>query len=98
MNNLAVPWTRVQKLLFRFFCCLFVIYIFPFPLNFLTYFWDSGSEATPGFLGWYFKAFDAYNNFWHVIISWIGDHLLHLKNHITIFTNGSGDTTYDYVK
>jgi hypothetical protein len=97
MNNLKGPWTYVQKFLFRFFCCLFVIYTFPFPLNFLTYFMDPDSGATPKFLGWYFKIFDTYNNLWHVIIPWLGDHLLHLKNHITIFSNGSGDTTYDYV-
>jgi uncharacterized membrane protein YphA (DoxX/SURF4 family) len=97
MNNLKVPWTYVQKFIFRFVCCLFVIYIFPFPLNFLTYFMYPDSDATPKFLGWYFKIFDTYNNFWHVIIPWVGDHLLHLKNHITIFSNGSGDTTYDYV-
>jgi hypothetical protein len=97
MNSLKVPWTYVQKFFFRFFCFLFLIYIFPFPLNFLSYFMDPDSEATPKFLMWYFKIFDTYNNFWHVIIPWFGDHLLHLKNHITIFSNGSGDTTYDYV-
>jgi uncharacterized membrane protein YphA (DoxX/SURF4 family) len=94
MNNLTVPWTFVKKFLFRFFCCFFVIYIFPFPLSILTYFLDS--DSTPKFLSWYFKILDAYNNCWHVVIPWLGDHLLHLKNHITIFSNGSGDTTYDY--
>lgn len=33
----------------------------------------------------------------HIIIPWIGKHILHLPYDITIFTNGSGDTTYDYV-
>lgn len=97
MNSLTVPWTNVQKFFFRFFCCLFVIYIFPFPLNCLTYFMDPDLDATPKFLGWYFKIFEAYNNFWHLVVAWLGDHLLHLRKHITIFTNGSGDTTYDYI-
>ena len=97
MSNPMVSWTYVQKFLLRFFCCLFVIYSFPFPLNFLTYFMDPDSGVTPKFLGWYFQIFDTYSNLWHVIIPWLGDHLLHLKNHITIFSNGSGDTTYDYV-
>jgi hypothetical protein len=33
----------------------------------------------------------------HYIIPWIGRHILHLSYEITVFTNGSGDTTYDYV-
>lgn len=35
--------------------------------------------------------------FLHTIIPWIGKHVLHLSYEITVFTNGSGDTTYDYV-
>ncbi|MBN8786790.1 MAG: hypothetical protein J0I84_06855, partial [Terrimonas sp.] len=31
------------------------------------------------------------------LIPWIGKHVLHLSYDITEFTNGSGDTTYDYV-
>lgn len=33
----------------------------------------------------------------HQLIPWIGKHLLHLPYDIVTFTNGSGDTTYDYV-
>jgi hypothetical protein len=97
MNDPYKPWTAVQRLCFRFFCCLFIIYIFPFPLNFLTYFMDTGSQTPPKYLRWYFGLFDGYNNIWHMIVPWIGDHLLKIKEHITVFTNGSGDTRYDYV-
>src|ERR1700721_1613720 len=97
MNELQNPWTTLQRFSFRFFCCLFLIYTFPFPLNFLSYIIDTDSQPPPKFLGWYFRLFDGYNNFWHLIIPWIGDHILKLKTHITIFSNGSGDTTYDYV-
>ena len=38
-----------------------------------------------------------YEGLWQAVIPWIGSHMLHLAP-ITIFTNGSGDTTYDYVK
>ncbi len=34
---------------------------------------------------------------WHALIPWVGAHLLQLPQPITTFTNGSGDTTYDYV-
>jgi hypothetical protein len=33
----------------------------------------------------------------HRWIPWIGQHILHLSYPITTFTNGSGDTTYDWV-
>jgi hypothetical protein len=33
----------------------------------------------------------------HGIIPWIGTNILHLPYPITVFTNGSGDTTYDWV-
>jgi uncharacterized membrane protein YphA (DoxX/SURF4 family) len=35
--------------------------------------------------------------FWHWMIPGVAKHFLDLKTPITIFTNGSGDTTYDYV-
>lgn len=41
---------------------------------------------------------EKYEAFWQMTIPWVGSHLLHLPSPITIFTNGSGDTTYDYVK
>jgi len=33
----------------------------------------------------------------HIFIPWLGKNLLHIPYEITTFTNGSGDTTYDYV-
>jgi uncharacterized membrane protein YphA (DoxX/SURF4 family) len=96
MPSTNASWTLAQKVSFRFFCCLFVLYIFPFPLNFIQDFVDSDSEGFK-FLSWYFKALDLYSKAWHAMVPWVGDHILHLKNPITIFTNGSGDTTYDYV-
>jgi len=33
----------------------------------------------------------------HVFIPWLGKNLLNIPYEITTFTNGSGDTTYDYV-
>ncbi len=32
---------------------------------------------------------------WHALVPWLGRHLLHKD--ITVFTNGSGDTTYDWL-
>lgn len=69
MNNQIPSWHLIQKILFRFFSCFFVLYILGRPLFFV------------------FKAF----------VPWFAAHVLKLEKPITIFTNGSGDTTYDYV-
>ncbi|HEY2513111.1 MAG TPA: hypothetical protein VGI39_19720 [Polyangiaceae bacterium] len=42
---------------------------------------------------WLSEVFDPV---WHRVVPWFGAHLLHLT--ITTFTNGSGDTTYDWVR
>jgi uncharacterized membrane protein YphA (DoxX/SURF4 family) len=41
---------------------------------------------------------EKYEQVWQRLVPWIGSHVLHLAQPITIFSNGSGDTTYDYVK
>ncbi|MBO9151271.1 hypothetical protein ACFOTA_03570 [Chitinophaga sp. GCM10012297] len=41
---------------------------------------------------------EGYEFLWRQAVPWVGEHVLHLPGKITIFTNGSGDTTYDYVK
>ena len=33
---------------------------------------------------------------WQKLVSWVADHLFHI--HLSTFTNGSGDTTYDYLR
>src|SRR5215469_8195304 len=37
-----------------------------------------------------------YGQMWQKIVPWVSNHILHLS--ITNFTNGSGDTTFDYLK
>src|SRR5262249_27632670 len=39
-----------------------------------------------------------YVQMWHAIEVWVGKHVLHLSYPITVFQNGSGDTTSDYVQ
>jgi uncharacterized membrane protein YphA (DoxX/SURF4 family) len=90
------PWTPTQKGGFRFFCCFFLLYIFPFPLNSIP-FVNELSGISEKLTGWYNAVFDAYTNMWHAIIVWIAKNILHLSYPITVFSNGSGDTTYDYV-
>lgn len=89
-------WTSVQKIAFRFFSCFFLLYIFPFPLDSFPFIYEITSVSKK-ISEWYTAPFQAYTNMWHAIVPWIAKNILALKTPITIFTNGSGDTTYDYV-
>jgi hypothetical protein len=75
-------WTPAKKILFRFFFALFLLYIFFNPNGVFP-----GSDPL----------FNIYIQPFHRLIPWIGRHILHLAKPITVFTNGSGDTTYDYL-
>jgi len=72
----------MKKLLFRFSFLFFVLYIFLNPNGFFPYVDVAYNFYIPPF---------------QQLIPWIGKHILHLSYDITTFTNGSGDTTYDYV-
>lgn len=78
----ATPWSFIQKLVFRFLLILFLLYIFFNPNGVLPY-----SDY----------AFNIYIQPFHQLMVWIAKNILHLSYPVTVFTNGSGDTTYDYV-
>ena len=78
----APGWPLANKLLFRFFFTYFLLYIFFNPNGVVPYVDD--------LYNWYIQPF-------HRLIPWLGSHVLHLSKPITVFTNGSGDTTFDNV-
>ncbi len=81
-NTATFPWSPTQKLVFRFFFVLFLLYIFFNPNGVLPYSDDLYNFYIPPF---------------HKLMIWIAKNILHLSYPVTVFTNGSGDTTYDYV-
>jgi len=89
-------WSFRSKFSFRFFCCFFLLYIFPFPLDSIPFVTEIG-KINENLTGWYYKIWEAYGDIWHKVVPWIGAKVLHVSYPITTFTNGSGDTTYDYV-
>jgi uncharacterized membrane protein YphA (DoxX/SURF4 family) len=76
-------WHLTKRIAFRFAFSYLVLYNLPFPVEQLP-FADSLMQQ--------------YNNLWQAIVPWVGKHLLHLSYDITVFQNGSGDTTYNYVQ
>ena len=68
--------------------------------------WSSWQKILFRFVACYFFLFCMSNQFvltslfdpiWREIVPWFAKHVLQLENEITVFTNGSGDTTYNYV-
>ena len=80
---LKEQWTLWQKLLFRFFASYFLIYLLPFPIGYIPF--------TDTINRWYHRAFDAF-------ISFAGKHIFHIPFPLFSVTNGSGDTSYNYVQ
>ena len=76
-------WHLAKRIAFRFVFTYFVLYIIPFPLEYLPF------TTT---------LIQKYTDLWQTIVPWVGKHFLHLSYDITVFTNGSGDTTYNYVQ
>jgi hypothetical protein len=83
-----IRWRASTRIAFRFVFCyltLYTLYILAEEQVLFRY-WVSG------------RLTDSFSDpFWHHVVPWVGKHILHLASAITIFTNGSGDTTYDYV-
>ena len=78
----VAPWSASKKLLFRFCFLYFAVYIFFTPNNELPF---------------VNTLYEGLNELLHQFIPWFAKHFFGYKKAITVFTNGSGDTTYDYL-
>jgi hypothetical protein len=87
-----IQWNSSTRIAFRFafcYCVLYCVYMWD-GLHVLYVFLMAKHQLTriPAPL---------MAPLWHHVVPWVGKHILHLATPITIFSNGSGDTTYDYV-
>lgn len=81
-------WRPATRLVFRFvfsYLILYSIYTYDSLLTFLRF--TITGKFPDGLL----------DPLLHRIVPWVARHLLHLPQDITVFSNGSGDTTYDWV-
>jgi len=76
-------WSLPHRVGFRFVFVYLLVYSFPFPLH-----------SIPGVAQWT----QWWTALWHAVVPWVGTHVLHLPYDITVFPNGSGDTTFNYVQ
>ncbi|MBS1511191.1 MAG: DoxX family protein [Bacteroidetes bacterium] len=81
LSTSSTNWTTIQKLLFRLWFLYFATYIFFTPNNEIPLI---------------NTVYEKLNNGLHLFIPWFAKTFCGYHNPITIFTNGSGDTTYDY--
>lgn len=82
MDTIALKWSFFEKLMFRFAFCILLLFMF---------FFNNGTLPLFFFIG------QVQNAVMHKFIPWLGENVFHLPYPITEFTNGSGDTTYDYL-
>jgi hypothetical protein len=80
----APAWGPAKRLFFRFGFCYFLLYLVPTYLELLSYV-PFGAGIVTG-----------YTSFWQAVVPWVGQQAF--QQNITVFTNGSGDTTYNYVE
>jgi hypothetical protein len=81
-STLTQPWSPAQKWGFRFSLLIFVLFIL------------CNSNGAVPLLSNYESLYMAPVQ---KLVVWLGAHVLHLAQPITMFTNGSGDTTYNWV-
>ena len=77
-----VRWSNPKKVVFRFLFSYITLFVI-FINNGAYPFWDKIMTFPTKWL--------------QIFIPWVGKNILNLSYDITVFTNGSGDTTYDYV-
>jgi hypothetical protein len=82
LQSVNVPWPLWQRTGFRFTFLFFGLTVF---------------LVNNGAFSFWYLLQPLYNPYLQNFIVWVGDAILKLPYPITVFTNGSGDTTYDWV-
>lgn len=77
------PWSLPVRFAFRFAFAYWLLVFLPTPFDLLP---------------WIGEALGTLESMWREVVPAFGAHVLGLREPITTFTNGSGDTTYDWAK
>ena len=82
MTAISQQWTPTQKIIFRYVFIFFTLFIL---LE------NNGAYPLLELISRYI------DQGLHLFIPWMARNFIHPGYEITVFTNGSGDTTYDYL-
>jgi hypothetical protein len=81
-------WSLAQRILFRFFCCYWLLYSLP----------ESGRVWIFGIVPGIDTVMKPYTKMWHAAAPWVAIHIFHVTGRpATYFPTGSGDTTLQYI-
>ncbi|PWT91933.1 MAG: hypothetical protein C5B56_03095 [Proteobacteria bacterium] len=81
-------WSLTQRILFRFFCCYWLLYALP----------ESGRVWIFGSVPGIDTVMKPYTKMWHAVVPWVAIHIFHVTGRpATYFPTGSGDTTLQYI-
>ena len=75
-------WGLARRIGFRFAFCYLALYFYSYALGLLPWSWPALANM----------------RLWRRFVPWVGEHVVHLEQKITVFPAGSGDTTYNYVE
>jgi uncharacterized membrane protein YphA (DoxX/SURF4 family) len=76
-------WHLGKRVGFRFLFAYFLLYTYPGPLDEIPY---TSFLAAP------------YNWLWRAVVPWIGKHVLHLSQPVSLLPSGSGDRMFNWVQ
>ena len=78
----APHWSLPTRIAFRYTLTYFLLWFYPYAVGSLG---KGGGSNNP------------VRDLWHVVVPWVGSHILHLNGYFGEIANGSGDQLYDYV-
>lgn len=79
----AIEWHPVEKILFRFFFCYSLIYLFPYPAHYIPLI-----KHLSQWVG----------QFWQWLSLWTAENIFNIPEELPLSGRGSGDTTLSYIK
>lgn len=85
MENLATTqtWPQWQKIAFRLFTVFAILYILPFPIQYIP---DAKIIET------------GYSNLWEALVAWSSQSIFAYEKAIKPIQTGSGDTTFSFIR
>lgn len=84
-QNISTDWNPTTKIIFRFYFCYLILYLFPFPLDYIPF--GGGGYIS----NWV-------NDFWYWLVPLVSENIFLIKEDIPIRVTGSGDTFFHFLQ